>query len=240
MLDLPGPVPAHVFPMVCGITLHGFVPAVQMLRGAAHVEGLQEQVTCIVAGVGEGLTAVRELFFGIADIRQDKRLQRPDELMETILPGFLQAIEQSVEATNGALEFGFIRFHRHKAGAERDGVLKPLLGDRCPSVAYALTKCRELTHLPDIRLTLLGRAAQQIGTLAFHAPSEVEQIKKKTKTLPKTIVHSVENFGIVRGLLDEEDGIRSPKAFHLDGAEPLCPSVESAHRHAGHHPSTIR
>jgi len=58
-----------------GITLHGFVPRVQVLRVAAHGEGLYQQAAGVVAGAGESLAAVHELLFGPADVREDKGLQ---------------------------------------------------------------------------------------------------------------------------------------------------------------------
>ena len=94
VLYLPRTAPAHVISLVCGITLHGLVPGVQVLRVAAHGEGIHQEGARVVTGAGESLAAVYELFFGPADVRKDEGLQRSDKLMETVLTCFLQAVEQ--------------------------------------------------------------------------------------------------------------------------------------------------
>jgi hypothetical protein len=60
-----------------------------MLRVAAHIETLHDYGASVGAGAGKGLTAVRELISRVADVRQNESLQRPHELMETVLPRLL-------------------------------------------------------------------------------------------------------------------------------------------------------
>jgi hypothetical protein len=76
-------------------------------------------------------------------------------LVETILPGLLQAVGQDVEAANCALEFGWVRLHRGDAAAEHDGVFKPLLRDRHSAVASAVIENTQLIHLAKAGNALL-------------------------------------------------------------------------------------
>jgi hypothetical protein len=94
MLDLPGPLPTNIFPLIRWITLHGVVPGVHVLGVTAHREALQQEVARLVAGASEGLASVCKLFFGPADLWQDERFQRAYELMKTVLTGLLQAIRR--------------------------------------------------------------------------------------------------------------------------------------------------
>ena len=66
---------------------------------------------------------MRELVFGVADVRQKEGLQRAHELMETILPGLLlQLVEQDVHTADGCagIRLGWIPggSHRLVGGAE--------------------------------------------------------------------------------------------------------------------------
>jgi hypothetical protein len=66
---------------------------------------------------------MRELVFGVADVRQNEGLQRAHELMETILPGLLlQLVEQDVHTADGCagIRLGWIPggSHRLVGGAE--------------------------------------------------------------------------------------------------------------------------
>ena len=95
-----------------------------MLRVAAHIEAFHECGACVGAAAGKGLTAMRELVFGVADVRQNEGLQRAHELMETILPGLLlQLVEQDVHTADGCagIRLGWIPggSHRLVGGAPR-------------------------------------------------------------------------------------------------------------------------
>jgi len=169
-----------------------------MFRVAAQGEGLQQHDTRIVTGASESLTAVRELFFGLADIRQDKSLQRSDELMQAILAGFLQAVKQSIQPANDALEFGLVRLHRDDTGPQNETVFEPGLGDGRALPSFAFTERGHLPHSADSGNAVLGGPTQQIGALcAFDAASEVQHVEQVAEVLFHPLVHRVEDLGVV-------------------------------------------
>jgi hypothetical protein len=98
-----------------------------MLRVAAHIEAFHECGACVGAAAGKGLTAMRELVFGIADVRQNEGLQQAHELMETILPGLLlQLVEQDVHTADGCagIRLGWIPGVRTDSLVEQSDCLR--------------------------------------------------------------------------------------------------------------------
>jgi len=101
-----------------------------------------------------------------------------DLLMETVLRGFLQALEESNQAANDPPELGFVGVHRRDARAQNEALFEPCRGYGRALPPFALMECRHVAHLPDAGNAVYGGSTQQIRAFRdFDAGSEVQHVK---------------------------------------------------------------
>jgi hypothetical protein len=171
---------------------------------------------------------------------RNERLQRSDELMETVLAGFLQALEKRNQPANDPPELGFVGVHRRDARAQSEAFFEPGPGYGRALPPFALVERGHLAHLPDAGNAVYGGSTQQIRAFSdLDAGSEMQHVEQVAQGFVQPLVDFVDDLGVMRRLLDKENQIGAAEALHADGADPVFPDAEVGDGNGGHDPGSI-
>src|SRR6266850_5579810 len=100
-----------------------------------------------------------------------------------------------------------MRIHGHYGRPQGNRFFEPRLLDWGFPVALTLKELRHFAHLADVWQSTFRRPTKQICTFTLHTAPEVQEIKQPPKVLSKILMNGIEDFGVVRFLLNEEDEI---------------------------------